>query len=166
MVAKHPFLDKAYLWFDPIDFFLLGGEGRSYERFSLRWERLHRIRRIAPTSRIVDPDCEVPLGKVFPNPVYLPTMRTIVEAMCPYMPQFIPTPRNVPTASSVDRGEGSDRAVVAGTSRIQVRGLHEPLPHEGIAIGSDVEIEWDWWGSCKLSLAQYTIIFSDNFFCS
>jgi len=119
MDAKHPFLDKAYLWFDPKDYFFLDElpDGRP----KLRWERPQSIRRVAPVSRIIDPDCSSPLKKIPTNPVHLPSMRTIVRAMCPHMPQITTGPRHPPKVGVDDQEEDLDwaMAVDAGMDRVE-----------------------------------------------
>lgn len=145
MNAKHPFLDKAYLWFDPINYFFVDDK-KFDKRPSFRWERSKRFRRVAPINNIVDPDLSTPPKKN--PPVYLPSIRTIVGAMCPHMPQLAPTPCSMPTATGVCRGEGSRPGPVAGPSRVQAGAHpHGPLQTEEIVIGSDDDFDWDWWGS-------------------
>jgi hypothetical protein len=156
MDSKHPFLDKAYLWFDPTDHFFPYNK-RSNETLSLRWERLDRIRRIVPTSRIVDPDCGTVRKKVPPNPVYVPNMRTIVGALCPNVVQLEPMLRSIPATSRVDREEGHGRPGIAGTSGVRVGGTHGPFPNEDVGIGSETGINWDWWGSSRSKFTQHTI---------
>ena len=153
MDAKHPFLDKAYLWFDPIDYFFTDPK-RSGGRVSLRWERSQRIRRVAPASRIVGPGCDTPPKKGPLQSVRLPTMRTIVGEMCPHMPQPVPKPRSVPMTPDVDRQRGSRHSLNIATSRVHVVDPCGPFPNEDIAIGSDVEIDWDWWGSSRSNSAS------------
>ena len=165
MNAKHPFLDKAYLWFDPIDHFFPKG-GRSDKRLSLRWERLRTIRRIAPINRIVDPDCALPPRKAKLTPVRLPNMRTIVGAICPNMPGLASAPlRSMPTTSGVDRRHEGHRGhgPVAGTSGAQAGGSHgPPPPNEELGIGSDAEFDWDWWGSSTFDFQlSLSFVFSD-----
>ena len=153
MNAKHPFLDKAYLWFHPRDFFFMGKLPDS--KLSLRWEQLPRIRKIAPTSRIIDPDSRTPPKRVPANPVYLPSMRTIVRTLCPTMVQFKPEPYSTPTIPVVDRGDGyRGDAAVATTSGVQLGDLQRQFAMEEIVIGDDVEIDWDWWGSRGSNSAQ------------
>jgi len=155
MNAKHPFLDKAYLWFSPKNFFFMGKLPDA--KLSLRWERLQRIRRVAPTSRIIDPDSDTPPKKVPVNPVYLPSMRTIVRTMCPNLSQSLKTvPPPTPTKPVVGRGEGHGcgGSVVASTSRVRVDHLRGPLRVEEVVVGDDVEIDWDWWGSSRSNLAR------------
>lgn len=148
MNAKHPFLDKAYLWFDPIDHFF-PHDKQSDSRLSLRWERLPKIRKVAPPTRIVGPDCDTRPKKALLNPVRLPDMRTIIGAMCRNMPRLAPAQRSAQITYDVDRGEGSSRAVASGPSRVQTGGLRGPFQSEDVGIGSDVEIDWDWWGSSR-----------------
>lgn len=152
MNATHPFLDKAYLWFSPGTFFF--ADKLPDTRLSLRWERSSRIRRIAPISRIIDPDSSVPPKKVPVSPLYLPSMRTIVRALCPNKLQLAgPVPP--PPAPSVgpvlqfdhEEAGGGDDDVVASTSGVRVEDLREKFPMEEIILGDDVEIDWDWWGS-------------------
>jgi len=151
MNAAHPFLDKAYLWFSPKAYFFM--DKMPDTRLSLRWERSSRIRRAAPISRIIDPDSSVPPKKVPINPLYLPSMRTIVRTLCPNKLQPVgPVPPPAPTGPvKLDREEGgsdaSDHGVVASTSGVRVEDLREPFPVEEIILGDDVEIDWDWWGS-------------------
>jgi len=148
MNAKHPFLDNAYLWFSPRDFFFVGKLPDS--KLSLRWDRLPRIRRIAPTTRMIDPDSNTPPKKVPVNPVILPSMRTIVRTLCPNMVQFRPAP---PTTTPVaDRRDGHDGGTpVPSTSKVRVEDRRKRLPTEEIDTG-DAEFDWDWWGSSRSSL--------------
>ena len=146
MNAKHPFLDEAYLWFSPRDFFFVGSLPES--KLSLKWDRLPRIRRIAPTTRMIDPDSNTPPKKVPANPVNLPSMRTIVRALCPNMiPLRLAPPTTTPV---VDRRDGDDNGdgAVASTSRVRVEELQRRPPTEEIDIG-DGEFDWGWWGSSK-----------------
>lgn len=165
MNARHPFLDKAFLWFSPKDFFFL--DKIPDAKLSLRWDRLPRIRRVAPIGRIIDPDSCVPPKKVPVNPVYLPSMRTIVRTLCPNMSQLVvpvpvpslPSPSPPPPAPTrpvADRGKGrgDDVGVVAtNTSRVFLG----PFPMEEIDIGDDVEIDWDWWESESKYMSLYLL---------
>ena len=163
MNAKHPFLDKAYLWFSPRDFFFVGELPDA--KLSLRWEKSSRIRRVAPTTRIIDPDSCVPPKKVPVNPVYLPSMRTIVRTLCPKMRQLFtnpvspspppPPPPPAPTIPVADdvEGYGGD-TVVASTSRVRVEDFRGPFPMEDIVIGDDTKIDWDWWGNSRSNPIQ------------
>jgi hypothetical protein len=153
MNATHPFLDKAYLWFSPRDFFFMGKIPD--KRLWLRWERSSRIRKVAPISRIIDPDSPVPPKKVPINPLYLPSVRTIVRTLCPGMSQLPgPVPPPAPARPvQPDREEGNSNggnAVASSTSnRVQVEEFEE------IIIGDDVEIDWDWWGSSTSNSVRY-----------
>lgn len=160
MDSMHPFLGGAYLWFDPIDYFFPYDE-RANKRLSLRWDKLRRIRRIAPTNRIVDPEpCgrTPPPKKVTKNPVHLPDMRTIVRALCPNMPQFVPASRSTPAASRVDREEGHGDEVMEDMGGVQAGGLQGPFLNEDDGIGSDAEIDWDWWGNSGSNSVQHIIL--------
>ena len=161
MNATHPFLDKAYLWFSPKDFFFV--DKIPGTRPSLRWERSSRIRRVAPISRIIDPDSSVPPKKVPVKPLYLPSVRTIVRALCPSKLQLArPVLPPAPTRPAVrlDREEegcsdNGDNIPVTSTSRIRAEDIQEPVPMEDIALGDDVWIDWDWWGSSTSSSVRY-----------
>ena len=148
--ATHPFLDKAFLWFSPKTYFFM--DKIPDTRLSLQWERSSRIRRIAPISRIIDPDSSVPPKKVPISPLYLPSMRTIVRALCPNKLQLtrpVPSPAPVPgPVLQPDHEEGGDGDVVASTSGVRVENLQEQFPMEEITLGDDDKIDdWDWWGS-------------------
>lgn len=154
MNAKHPFLDKAYLWFSPRDYFFTGKlpDGK----FSLQWDRSQRIVKTAPKKRIIDPDSDTPPKKVHDDPVYLPSMRTIVRVLCPHMlwsPEVV-SPL-MPTKSVIERGEGhgGGGGMVASTSEVRVEDPRGPFHVEEVAVGDDVEIDWDWWGSSRSNSA-------------
>ena len=144
MNAKHPFLDKAYLWFSPRDFFFVGKLPDA--KLSLRWDRSPRIRRVAPCNRIIDPDSSVLPKKVPVHPVYLPSMRTIVRTLCPNMHPLrqVPPVTPAPVSDTV--------TAVASTSGVQIQDLRGPFPMEEIVLGDDVEIDWDWWGSSRFNV--------------
>lgn len=160
MNAKHPFLDGAYLWFSPRNFFF--ADTLPNVKLSLKWDRLPGIRRVAPSNRAIDPDSRTPPKKVHPNPVYLPSMKLIVRTLCPNMvhlsvsqpkpasptPTPVPTPIPVPTPTPVDDGgEDHGNNAVASSSRVRIEDLRAPSVEE-IIIGDDVEFDWEWWGSC------------------
>jgi len=170
MNATHPFLDKAYLWFSPKTYFFM--DKIPDTRLSLRWERSSRIRRIAPISRIIDPDSSVPPKKVPISPLYLPSMRTIVRTLCPNKLQLtgpVPPPAPVGPVLQPDHEEGGDGDgdggdVVASTSGVRVEDLREQFPMEEIALGDDVEIDWDWWGSSTFNPVRCVLrLRSDRF---
>ena len=145
MKAKHPFLDAAYLWFSPRNFFFVGSIPDS--KLSLRWDRLPRIRRIAPSTRVIDPDCSIPPKKVHVNPVHLPGMRTIVRTLCPNMLHLKPAVPVAPVPVA-NRGGGSYGGNEgASTSRVRVEDLRGPLPTEEIVTEDGDKFDWDWWGS-------------------
>lgn len=146
MNAQHPFLEKAYLWFSPRDFFFVDKIPNA--KLSLRWERSYRIRKVAPISRIIDPDSNDPPKKVPASPVYLPSVRTVVRTLCPNMSRVSNTVPSPAPKHPVDRVEGRDGGgTVANTSRVRAEDLEGSFPMEEIALGDDVKVDWDWWGS-------------------
>jgi hypothetical protein len=156
MNAKHPFLDKAYLWFSPRNFFFRD-ETPYAELLSLQWDRLERIRRIAPTTRVIDPDGSPPPGRGSKNPVELPSVENIVRTLCPGMPTHGSAATHPTTPPVTDRGGGYSDTEVTNTSRVQDKGLQGPFPMEDIDIGDDVEIDWDWWGSSRSHSVRYLV---------
>ena len=148
MDAKHPFLDKAYLWFDQRNYFFQRlPEGEP----AFRWDQLHRIRGVAPTNRIVDPpDCQTPPKMIPANPVFLPSVKGIVRAMCPDMPSVPP------------------RVSTEGTSEsaLGVKAPQGPFFAEDLDIGDDVKIDWDWWGSSASDVHPTHNSSRDNVVCS
>lgn len=161
MNAAHPFLDKAYLWFSPRDFFFM--DKIPDTRLSLRWERSSRIRRVAPTNRIIDPDSPVPPKKVPVNPLYLPSVKTIVRTLCPNVSQLagpVAPPAPVQPDREEERRNGGGGDVGASTSRAQVEDLRGPFPMEEIVLGDDVEVDWDWWGSSMSNSVRYVFVVS------
>lgn len=146
MNAQHPFLDKAYLWLSPGDFFFVDKIPNT--KLSLRWERSYRIRKVAPISRIIDPDSRDPPKKVPTHPVYLPGVRTIVRTLCPGM-STVSNPVSPPAPKRpVNHEEGRDGdSTMATTSRARVGDPEGSFPVEEIVLGDDVKIDWDWWGS-------------------
>jgi len=154
MSAKHPFLDEAYLWLSPRDYFFVGEPPNS--KLTLQWDRLPRIRRIAPTTRIIDPDSNVSLKKVPIKPVNLPSMRTIVSTLYPGVLQLWPKPPTpVPVAV---RGGGDGNGAVASSSSVRVEDVRRQPPMEKINIGDEEEFDWEWWGSSKSNSTRYTIL--------
>ena len=147
MNAQHPFLEKAYLWFSPRDFFFVDKIPNT--KLSLRWERSYRIRKVAPASRIIDPDSCDPPRKVPTHPVYLPSVKTVVRTLCPNVSR-VSNPVSPPAPKyPLDRdGDGA----VASTSGIRAEDLQGSFPMEEIALGDDVKIDWDWWGSGRSNL--------------
>jgi hypothetical protein len=156
MNAKHPFLDKTYLWFSPRNFFFRD-ETPYAELLSLQWDRLERIRRIAPTTRVIDPDASPPPGKGSKNPVELPSVENIVRTLCPGMPTHGSAATHPTTPPVTERGGGYSDIEVTNTSRVQDKGLQGPFPMEDIDIGDDIEIDWDWWGSSRSQSVRYLV---------
>ena len=140
-------------------------------RLSLQWERSSRIRRIAPISRIIDPDSSVPPKKVPISPLYLPSMRTIVRALCPNKLQLtrpVPSPAPVPgPVLQPDHEEGGDGDVVASTSGVRVENLQEQFPMEEITLGDDDKIDdWDWWGSSTSNPVRSVLRLRSEIWCA
>ena len=155
MDAKHPFLDGAYLWFSPRDFFFT--DKLPNKKLSLQWDRLSRIRKLAPTRRIIDPDASTPPKKIPANPIDLPSMQTIVRTLCPNMVK--PKPKSPTLPPSVDDlGDDRDETGVASTSGVQAGGSCGPYVMEEIVIGDDVEINWDWWGSSESNFTSQAVL--------
>ena len=83
-------------------------------------------------------------------------------AMCPNMPRFEPSASRGSGLSAIDsrvhpEDSGHGRGEIAGdTSGVQVGGLHGPFSNEDAGIGSDVEIDWDWWGSSRSNSVRIT----------
>lgn len=140
MNAKHPFLEKAFLWFAPKDYF--SADEPSEARPSLQWEQIQKIRRMAPMTRIIDLDSKAPPKRPTTNPVHLPSVRMIVHAMCSVLPPLVPTAQR---RASEEVGD-----VVMGESSGGGRGENirsaGPFPMEDFEIGDDVEIDWSDWG--------------------
>ena len=152
MNAKHPFLDKAYLWFSPRNFFFT--DTLPDTKLSLRWDRWSVIQRVVPRSRMIDPDSTTPPRRVPDNPLYLPSMRTIVRALCPGMVQHKSvSPAPIPVDDREDDHSGT-AVVNTSTGRTEVEDLPGSPVMEEIVIGDDVEIDWDWWGSCGSNSSQ------------
>lgn len=153
MNAKHPFLDEAVLWFSPRDYFFKGRLPE--EKPSLRWDRWARIRRVAPPTRIIDPESNFVPKKLPVNPVHLPSVRTIVRVLCPNMVLLRPPSTISNPASVVDRrdgdgdgdGDGDDAMARESEVKVEVEEFVQPPIAGDTAIGDDVEIDWDWWGS-------------------
>jgi len=168
MNATHPFLDKAYLWFSPRDFFFM--DKIPDARLSLRWERSSRIRRVAPISRIIDPDSSVPPKRTPINPLYLPSVKTIVRTLCPNISQLagqvLPPAPTAPVQPDREEERRNGGNAGASTSRAQVENLRGPFPMEEIVLGDGVEIDWDWWGSSMSNPVRYVRRLRSDRFCT